>query len=72
MTKVREAIEQDLRQREALGLRKYGVTLDRQDLTEAQWLQHAYEEALDMACYLKRLLLQKEGHYVQETQVSES
>ena len=72
MTKVREAIEQDLRQREALGLRKYGVTLDRQDLTEAQWLQHAYEEALDMACYLKRLLLQKEGRYVQEAPVSES
>lgn len=63
MSKVREAITQDLQQREALGLRKYGVTLDRSDLTETQWLQHAYEEALDLASYLKRLLLQREGKH---------
>jgi len=25
-------------------------------LTERQWLQHAYEEALDLSIYLKRLM----------------
>lgn len=46
----------DLEARAALGMSKYGVTLDRTDLSRKQWLQHAYEEALDMACYLRRLI----------------
>jgi hypothetical protein len=50
------AVSADLADRAALGLRKYGVTLGRSDLTRADWLQHAYEEALDMACYLRRLI----------------
>jgi len=44
-----------LRQRHALGLAKYGVTMDREDLTPEQWLQHAIEEMLDGAGYLMRL-----------------
>lgn len=46
----------DLTRRSEVGQRKYGTTLARTDFTEAQWLQHAYEEALDLACYLKRLM----------------
>lgn len=46
----------DLRARSEVGQRKYGTTLARTDLTEEQWLQHAYEEALDLACYLKRIM----------------
>ena len=42
----------ELKVREERGLNKYGTTLDRTDLTEKQWLQHAYEEALDLALYL--------------------
>jgi hypothetical protein len=38
------------------GITKYGTTTDRTDLTLPQWLQHAYEEALDMAVYLKRAM----------------
>lgn len=49
----------ELRLREERGLNKYGTTLDRTDLTEKQWLQHAYEEALDLALYLKKLIEQK-------------
>ena len=47
----------DLYEREARGLKEYGTTLDRTDLTKDEWLQHAYEEALDLALYLKKLLL---------------
>ena len=54
MNKVITAVTTDLQQRAEFGLKKYGVTLDRQDLTETQWLQHAYEEALDLAQYLKK------------------
>jgi hypothetical protein len=30
--------------------------MDRTDLDEEQWLQHAYEEALDLAIYLKKII----------------
>ena len=33
--------------------------MDREDLTEEDWLQHAYEEALDLAMYLKKIIKQK-------------
>lgn len=42
--------------REALGLVKYGTTLDRTDLTCRQILQHAKEEAMDLAMYLQSVL----------------
>lgn len=44
-----------LHDRHAKGLKKYGVTLDRKDLTPEQWAQHAIEEMLDGAGYLMRL-----------------
>jgi hypothetical protein len=50
------AVCADLAARSAVGQRKYGCTLARADLTREQWTRHAYEEALDLACYLRRLL----------------
>jgi hypothetical protein len=46
----------ELKVREERGLSKYGTTMDRKDLTTKQWLQHAYEEALDLSLYLKKLI----------------
>ena len=44
-----------LRQRDAAGRAKYGTTLDRSDLTHAQWTQHLVEELLDGAGYALRM-----------------
>ena len=44
-----------LKQREAVGVLKYGTTVDREDLTPLQWLIHAQEEAMDLCLYLERL-----------------
>jgi hypothetical protein len=57
--KVYEQIISDLKEREAMGIRKYGVSVDDAQLTDDQWLQHAYEEALDFAVYIKKLMNQK-------------
>jgi hypothetical protein len=46
----------DLISREKMGRAKYGVTVDKANLSEQEWLNHAYEEALDFAIYLKRLM----------------
>ena len=51
-----EAVRQKLKDRAEVGLRKYGVTTERTDLTTRQWLIHAQEEAMDLAVYLQRLI----------------
>jgi hypothetical protein len=45
----------DIAARAEVGLNKYNTTMDREDLIASDWVQHAYEECLDMALYLKRL-----------------
>lgn len=51
-----QSVIMDLKVREERGLETYGTTMDRTDLTQKEWLQHAYEEALDLALYLKKLM----------------
>jgi hypothetical protein len=47
---------EDIASRQRLGIAKYGVTVEQSDEKFKAWLQHAYEEALDMAVYLKRAI----------------
>ena len=51
---VRAVVEKFL-QRSAVGVTKYGVTLDRTDLGTADWIQHAQEELMDGILYLEKL-----------------
>jgi hypothetical protein len=44
----------DIAQRQLMGINKYGTTVAKNPLELKQWLQHAYEESLDLAIYLKR------------------
>jgi hypothetical protein len=41
--------------RSRAGIRKYGTTMARDDLSRADWLRHAQEELLDGAIYIERL-----------------
>ena len=56
-----EAVREQLLQRSVVGLRKYGVTTERTDLTRKQWLQHALEECMDMSIYLQTLIEMEEN-----------
>ena len=42
-------------ERSATGLKKYGTTLDREDLTLDQWINHLLEELMDATLYLERI-----------------
>ena len=53
MSNTLDSVIRDMIDREKLGLEKYGTTVDRQDLSLRDWLQHAYEESLDKSLYLK-------------------
>jgi len=48
----------DLRSREKMGIEKYGVSVDKAKLDTLKWMQHAYEESLDHAIYMKKLILE--------------
>lgn len=62
MSQVTEQVINDIHEREKKGIETYGTTMDRQDLTQDQWLQHAYEESLDFCIYLKKLLIIRNGN----------
>lgn len=44
-----------MRQRADKGKDTYGTTMDRDDLSTEEWLDHAIEEALDLAIYLTKI-----------------
>ena len=43
-------------QRADVGKRKYGVTMERKDLSTIEWLVHLQEELMDAAVYVERLI----------------
>jgi len=46
----------DIKARQQLGLRKYGVTLSGNPIPLREWLVHQYQELLDAALYCKRTI----------------
>ena len=53
---IEELVIQKIRERRDRGRKKYGTTMERDDLSNVQWLIHAQEEAMDLAIYLERLI----------------
>lgn len=50
-----ESVIASFKNRSAAGLKKYGTTLDRNDLSRLEWLQHLQEELMDAVLYLEKL-----------------
>lgn len=46
----------DIEARQALGMNKYGISVQDNPLTLREWLEHAYQECLDQAIYLRRAM----------------
>jgi hypothetical protein len=61
--RVVEAVRADLLRRSQLGVAKYGQTLCRNPIEHRAWLEHAYEEALDFANYLKCAMMTIDGAF---------
>jgi len=59
--KIVGAVINDLIKRSRVGIQKYNTTLDKSNLPLKDWLQHAYEECLDNANYLKRAIMELEN-----------
>ena len=62
MSRIEEQVIDFLRTRAETGRRKYGVTMEREDLNFLQWLQHLQEELLDAAVYVEKLKEEVKGY----------
>ena len=56
MSDILDEIIKDLHRREMKGLVEYGKTLSDAPLTEIETLSHLYEEILDSAFYIKKII----------------
>ena len=52
---VVSAVVSAFQKRAEFGQKKYGTTLDRNDLSFLQWVQHAQEELMDAILYLEKM-----------------
>jgi len=50
-----ESVLDKFKERSEEGIKKYGVTLDRKDLSPLEWLTHLQEELMDATLYIERL-----------------
>jgi hypothetical protein len=56
MSSIEEQVCFKILKRSDEGKNKYGVTMEREDLTKLEWLKHAQEEAMDLCVYLQKLI----------------
>jgi len=56
MSRIENQVIAKIQARAETGQRKYGVTMERKDLTFRQWVTHLQEELLDAAIYAEKLL----------------
>jgi len=56
MSRIEDIVCKKIQKRAEVGLKKYGVTVDRNDFTVQEWLQHFQDELMDGAIYAQKLL----------------
>ena len=52
---VVKSVINKFKQRSEVGIKKYGTTMDRDDLTRDEWITHISEELMDALIYLEKL-----------------
>lgn len=68
---IEERIIEEIRIRRDKGRAKYGTSMERTDLARKEWLQHAKEEALDLAIYLEKMIKMEEAIEADEKLIKE-
>ena len=51
-----ESVIKQFKDRSNVGIAKYGVTLDRDDLSLIEWLEHTKQEQMDSVLYLEKAI----------------
>ena len=55
MSKLEDKVCEKIKGRAEVGKAKYGVTMERTDLTTLEWLTHLQEELMDATLYIEKL-----------------
>ena len=50
-----ESVINQFKTRSEIGIKKYGTTLERNDLSTLDWLKHLQEEMMDAVLYIEKL-----------------
>jgi len=53
--KIVQTVIEAYKERSKAGIEKYGNTMEREDLTTLDWLQHLQEELMDATLYIESL-----------------
>jgi len=56
MSKIEDKVCAKIQARAEVGKKKYGVTMERGDLSIEEWLTHLQEELMDASVYVERLM----------------
>ena len=56
MSKIEEQVIEKMLNRAEVGLNKYGVTMERDDLSLLEWVVHWQEETMDASIYAQRII----------------
>lgn len=61
MSEIEDKVCDKIQARTKIGLTKYGVTMEREDFSNLDWLIYAQEEAMDLIIYLEKLIQIEKG-----------
>jgi hypothetical protein len=50
-----KSVVNSYKERSRVGIEKYNKTMDRNDLSTSEWLQHLQEELMDATLYIEKL-----------------
>ena len=50
-----KSVVSSYKERSRVGIKKYNKTMDRNDLSTSEWLQHIQEELMDATLYIEKL-----------------
>ena len=56
MSSIEDIVCEKILKRAEVGKAKYGVTMERGDLSIIEWLNHLQEELMDASVYIERIL----------------
>ena len=57
---IEDNVCKKIQDRKKEGIKKYGKTMERDDLIELEWLNHYQQELMDAANYVEKLIQLKE------------
>lgn len=56
MSSIEEEVCFKILKRSEVGQKKYGTTMEREDLNRLDWLKHTQEELMDACVYIEKLI----------------